>query len=172
MICDADCENRYTYVECTEYCCRIGPTCTNREITCGIRPPVEVFNTIDKGYGLRVTSPVAKGTLIIEYIGEYIPVKLHRATIDSEAPIYGMETGTGFVIDATRYGNHARFINHACFPNADVEKWETNKSPRVIIRAKRMIHANEEITMDYGLYKVMNQSFSCLCQNENCRKVL
>ena len=167
--CGEHCANRLSYVECAEGNCDVGTMCTNRIIENRSRPTVEVFETDNRGYGLRTTTLVTRGTCIIEYIGEYVPMKIHKESITQDTPVYGMETGTGFVIDATRYGNYSRFINHSCQPNAIAEKWYVNKTPRVIIIAKRDLRPNEEITFDYGLVNASNKSFSCLCQSNACR---
>ena len=55
----------------------------------------------------------------------------------------------GEVIDATRMGGWARFINHSCDPNCGVEKWDVNGEERCAIFALRDIVAGEELTFDY-----------------------
>ena len=55
----------------------------------------------------------------------------------------------GEVIDATRMGGWARFINHSCDPNCRVEKWDVNGEERCAIFALRDIVAGEELTFDY-----------------------
>lgn len=55
----------------------------------------------------------------------------------------------GEVIDATRMGGFARFINHSCEPNCGVEKWDVNGEERCGIFARRDIHTGEEVTFDY-----------------------
>lgn len=134
-----------------------------------MRPDVEVFDTQMRGLGLRARSLIPEGTLIIEYIGIYIPIETHKQALRSNTPIYGMETGNKFIIDSTTYGNQARFINHSCQPNAIAQKWVLNKSPRIIIIASSDIQANEEITINYGKAGAWNTSFQCLCQSKKCQ---
>lgn len=55
----------------------------------------------------------------------------------------------GEVIDATRMGGIARFINHSCDPNCGVEKWEVNGEERCGIFARRTIVPGEELNFDY-----------------------
>lgn len=62
---------------------------------------------------------------------------------------YMMVLSGGEVIDATRMGGFARFINHSCEPNCGVEKWDVNGEERCGIFALRDIHTSEEITFDY-----------------------
>eukprot|EP00966_Prymnesium_polylepis_P124867 2888033-Prymnesium_polylepis.1 len=40
------------------------------------------------------------------------------------------------IVDASRRGNIARFINHSCSPNLIVEKWYINRVPRLGLFAK------------------------------------
>ena len=136
------------------------------------RPSVEVFDTHTRGFGLRVSHVVSQDTILIDYIGVYTPVQTHRTTLRNDAPIYGMETGTGYVIDATKYGNCARFVNHACEPNTRAEKWFINKIPKVILISNRTLQANEEITIDYGVAATTNPSFNCLCGAKTCRSAI
>lgn len=70
---------------------------------------------------------------------------------------YMMVLSGGEVIDATRMGGRARFINHSCDPNCGVEKWDVNGEERCAIFALRDIYAGEELTFDYKF-----QSFSKL----------
>lgn len=70
---------------------------------------------------------------------------------------YMMVLSGGEVIDATRMGGYARFINHSCEPNCGVEKWEVGGEERCGIFALRDIHDGEELTFDYKF-----QSFSKL----------
>ncbi|GMF25684.1 unnamed protein product [Phytophthora lilii] len=75
----------------------------------------------------------------------------------------------GEVIDATRMGGWARFINHSCDPNCGVEKWDVKGEERCAIFALRDIVAGEELTFDY---KFESFSKACLCGAPNCRKVI
>ena len=73
--------------------------------------------------GLFTKSHFNKDEMIIEYIGE----KVRQAVADRREAIYE-EEGVGScylfrldkddIIDATRIGGMARFINHCCEPNA------------------------------------------------------
>jgi SET domain-containing protein len=76
---------------------------------------------------------------------------------------YMMVLSGGEVIDATRMGGRARFINHSCDPNCGVEKWDVNGEERCAIFALRDIFAGEELTFDYKF-----QSFSKLVGRSGC----
>lgn len=53
------------------------------------------------------------------------------------------------IIDATRKGCLARFINHSCRPNCVTQKWVIGKTMRIGIFTSRNIKAGEELTFDY-----------------------
>ncbi len=55
----------------------------------------------------------------------------------------------GALIDATRKGNDARFINHSCEPNCQAEYWTVEGRECVGIFTIQTIKAGEEITYDY-----------------------
>ncbi|CAK4538125.1 unnamed protein product, partial [Aphanomyces euteiches] len=84
---------------------------------------------------------------------------------DKHRDAYFVELENGFYIDACRFGNIARFINHSHRPNAFFDIWFVGGYPRVAIRAKRNIKVNEEITVNYGKAYPMAK---CLC--DFCKK--
>lgn len=64
----------------------------------------------------------------MEYVGEVIDEKEQQRRLalyhKTGAPhMYIMEIGHGNVIDALEYGNQARFINHSCVPNCELQRW-------------------------------------------------
>lgn len=76
-----------------------------------------------------------------------MPTVLQR--YHNEKHRYMMVLSGGEVIDATRMGGLARFINHCCDPNCGVEKWEVQGEERCGIFALRDINAGEELSFDY-----------------------
>ena len=70
------------------------------------------------------------------------------------------------VIDATRHGSSARFINHSCGPNCEA----IDEEGRIYIETLRDIKPGEELVYDYGidyLKNVIGKS-NCLCSR--CRR--
>lgn len=55
------------------------------------------------------------------------------------------------IIDATRKGNRARFINHSCRPNCETQKWMIDGETCICIFALCDIAAGEELTYNYHL---------------------
>ena len=68
------------------------------------------------------------------------------------------------VIDAGVDGNDARFINHSCDPNCEVDEIKD----RVWIFAIRDIAAGEELLWDYNLYDDDDPA-PCYCGSPKCR---
>jgi hypothetical protein len=77
----------------------------------------------------------------------------------------------GLVIDATRRGNSARWINHSCAPNCEIEE----EKHRVFIEARRDIRSGEELAYDYNLQigerhtKAAKREHACYCGARRCR---
>ncbi len=69
------------------------------------------------GLGLFATEPIKKGTWIIEYTGERRP----NAEVENDATKYLFEVNNKITIDGKDHKNTARYINHACYPNCEVE---------------------------------------------------
>lgn len=98
------------------------------------------------GLGLFATAPIAKGEEIVEYLGPRIPTSLARELDRRRANKYLFEIDRRWTIDGSARSNLARYVNHACKPNAEAELVRG----RMLYRAVRRIRAGEEITIDYG----------------------
>ena len=122
-----------------------------RERARGCAADFEVRRSGIHGRGAYATRHIAKGTRVIEYLGERIT---HRQA-DARYEDKGQDDGHTFlfvvssriVIDAGVDGNDARFINHSCDPNCDT----VIESERVFIEAIRDIEPGEELGYEYGL---------------------
>ncbi|MCR4312146.1 MAG: SET domain-containing protein [Candidatus Uhrbacteria bacterium] len=94
------------------------------------------------GLGLFATEAIPRRRFVIEYWGKLIP--------DEKAQYIGgkylFELGNGKTIVGTTRKNAARYINHSCKPNCEVEI----KGGRVFVFSKRKIKAGEELNYDYG----------------------
>lgn len=96
------------------------------------------------GLGLFAEEPIKHGTWIIEYVGTLILGK--KAVEDYPANKYLFETSSVRMIDGSIRLNIARYINHSCNPNCEVEII----GGRVFVKAIKRIEAGEEFTYDYG----------------------
>jgi len=73
--CDSGCLNRSEQQECNPATCPCGQLCANRQLSTqaeGGVPPVQVFLTENKGWGVKATREIQAGEFVIEYVGEVI----------------------------------------------------------------------------------------------------
>jgi uncharacterized protein len=118
------------------------------------------------GLGLFATKPIKKGTKIIRYFGPILDSR--KEDEDAIENKYLFELNNRWTIDGSVRENVARYINHACRPNA-----ESDVRPRkrkVFIRAIKNIEPGEEINYDYGTdyFKAYLKPIGCKC--ESCEK--
>lgn len=94
------------------------------------------------GFGIFAVEEIPKHRFIIEYWG-----KLVRSDIaDKVAGRYLFDLENGKTVLGGTRKNIARYINHACRPNAEV-RFVKN---RIYIYSSKRIKVGEEITYDYG----------------------
>ena len=113
------------------------------------------------GLGLFATKPIKKGTKIIRYFGPILDSR--KKDEDAIENKYLFELNGRWTIDGSVRENIARYINHACKPNA-----ESDVRPRkrkVFIRAIKNIEPGEEINYDYGTdyFKAYLKPIGCRC---------
>ncbi len=94
------------------------------------------------GLGLFAGEDIPKGKCIIEYVGRVIS----REEEFSSRSKYLFEVHKYKTIDGQIRSNTARYINHSCKPNADMEI----RKHRIFIMAIKKIKAGEEINYNYG----------------------
>ena len=93
------------------------------------------------GKGLFTEEDIPKGKCIIEYIGT--PVK--EEDQDKVNSRYLFETGKNKMINGNIKENTAKYINHSCAPNCEIEI----RKERVFVFSKKKIKAGEELNYDY-----------------------
>jgi uncharacterized protein len=118
------------------------------------------------GLGLFATKPIKKGTKIVRYFGPLLDCRKKKD--DAIENKYLFELNGRWTIDGSVRENVARYINHACKPNA-----ESDVRPRkrkVFIRAIKNIEPGEEINYDYGTdyFKAYLKPIGCKC--DACEK--
>lgn len=93
-------------------------------------------------WGLYAQENIAANDMIIEYVGE----KVRQRVADLREAKYDMQgVGSSYlfridedtVIDATKMGGIARFINHSCTPNCTAKIIRVDTSKRIVIYALR-----------------------------------
>ncbi|MEM5299961.1 SET domain-containing protein-lysine N-methyltransferase [Burkholderia sp. JPY481] len=127
------------------------------------------------GMGVFALQPIAAGERVIEYKGELTSWRRAAARQRSEAGhtfVFGLSDGR--VIDGSRGGNSARFLNHACAPNC--EAIETGD--RVFIHALAPIAPGDELFIDYALSvdgavtDDIRIQYTCHCGASGCRRTM
>ncbi|WCJ38202.1 Histone-lysine N-methyltransferase SUVR4 [Euphorbia peplus] len=179
--------------------CACHKQCGNRVVQRGIRHKLQVFFTPEgKGWGLRTLEKLPKGTFICEYVGEILTNKelhernmqktrstndrpTHPVVLDAYWFLKGvLKDEEALCLDATFYGNVARFINHRCLDANLIEipvKIDTpdNHYYHLAFFTTREVDALEELTWDYGIDFDDNDQpievFRCLCGSKFCRNM-
>lgn len=175
--CGQRCFNRLMSTECLDSLCRLGEACTNRRFQRQDHLQVYPQKTANRGWGLAAGQKIRKGQFVIQYMGEiyYIDSEIGRRRLEKyrgSADTYLMSITQNEVIDPTKKGNEARFINHSCDPNCETQKWNVLGEVRIGIFAKRDIEENEELTFDYRFDTLKTALTRCLCGASNCKRYL
>src|SRR5271169_3779201 len=113
------------------------------------------------GLGLFAIKPIKKGSKIIRYIGPILDSKKKKD--DAIENKYLFELTNRWTIDGSVRKNVARYINHACKPNAESDVKPLKR--KVFIRAIKNIEVGEEINYDYGTdyFKAYLKPIGCKC---------
>lgn len=127
------------------------------------------------GKGIFAMRSLAAGECVLEYKGEIATwrnaLRRHRREgVAGHTFLFGLSDGR--VIDGSRGGNSARWLNHACTPNCEtIEDGE-----RIFIHTLRQIDAGEELFIDYLLAvddpedADARGQYACACPAPDCRR--
>lgn len=109
------------------------------------------------GLGLFAGEPIKKGVCIVEYVGKEV-VGQEQYTSRSK---YLFEVSKTRMIDGAIRSNTARYINHSCAPNCEIEI----KKGHVFVMAKKNIKEGEELNYDYDTeyFEEYIKPKGCLC---------
>ncbi len=136
-------------------------------------PYIEVRRSGIHGTGVFAARDVPKGQRVVEYVGEKIGkveaerrslAQIRRARRSGGASVFVFELNSRHDIDGAVPWNTARFINHSCSPNCEVEIVRG----RIWIVARRRIRAGEELTYDYGYDFDSFEEHPCRCGSRRC----
>ena len=103
------------------------------------------------GWGLYAEENIAVNDLIIEYVGEKVrqkvadlrEIKYEKQGVGSSYLFRMMDDE---IVDATKKGGIARFINHSCNPNCTAKIIKVEGTPRIVIYALKDIGKSKSIT--------------------------
>lgn len=129
------------------------------------------------GKGVFATRPLAAGERVLQYKGEIISwrdaVKRHEQEgIEGHTFLFGLSDGS--VIDGSRGGNSARWLNHSCAPNCET----IEDNGRIFIDTLRAIRPGEELFIEYflttddPLEDEVRAQYACRCAAQGCRQSL
>ncbi|CEM13017.1 unnamed protein product [Vitrella brassicaformis CCMP3155] len=164
-------------IECHSTCgCAKGGGCRNRVAQGGVRWKLEVYWQDTVGWSVRTLEGIPRGAFVAEYAGEYLTedeatTRLKRLDAENESrmrssrplrPNFLLTTrehwsvGRGerlmtTRIDAAECGSIARFINHSCRPNLQLDVVRAGSLiPRAVLFAREAIPAGTELSYAYG----------------------
>lgn len=176
--------------------CGCNKLCGNRVVQRGINRKLQVFMTPGgKGWGLRTLEELPKGAFVCEYVGEILTNSelyervsqskneehAYPVLLDADWGSEGvLKDEDALCLDATNYGNVARFINHRCFDSTLVEIPVEVETPdhhyyHLAFFTTRKVEAMEELTWDYGIdfddHDHPVKAFKCRCGSKFCRNI-
>ena len=128
------------------------------------------------GIGIIAKKEIRKGKKIIQYIGEKITKKegdkrsaewiKKYQNKKNQGSVYIFELNKKYDIDGSPLYNKARYINHSCNPNCEVDIVNNE----IWISAIKKIKRGSELFYDYG-YPFDKDDFAdhiCKCGSINC----
>ncbi|HLD98020.1 MAG TPA: SET domain-containing protein-lysine N-methyltransferase [Candidatus Nanoarchaeia archaeon] len=135
---------------------------------------IEIRSSGIHSNGAFASKFIPSGTKIIEYVGRKITKQESEDIADKEmeshlndnskGAVYIFELNDEWDIDGNVDWNPAKYINHSCDPNAEIDIIDD----KIWIIASRDINPGEEITYDYA-YDLENwEDHPCRCGSANC----
>ena len=128
------------------------------------------------GHGIFATEDIRKNKKIIQYIGEKVTKsegdkrseKRIKKYLNSKqtGSVYIFELNKKFDIDGSPLYNKARYINHSCQPNCEVDVI----NGEIWISSIKKISKGEELSYDYG-YSFDKDDYKdhvCRCGSKLC----
>ncbi|PIN01171.1 Histone-lysine N-methyltransferase [Handroanthus impetiginosus] len=124
-------------------------------------------------WGLVALEPIEAEDFVIEYVGELIrpcisDIRERQYEKMGIGSSYLFRLDDGYVVDATKRGGIARFINHSCEPNCYTKVISVEGQKKIFIYAKRHISAGEELTYNYK-FPLEEKKIPCNCGSRRCR---
>ena len=117
--------------------------------------------------GLFAGRDIKKGEKVIEYKGRKFTHKQVEEDdrFDNSKAIYLFTLNERYVLDGDTKTNTAKYINHSCDPNCEVDIIKG----KIWIIAIKDIKKGDELSYDYGFgYDADFRQFPCKCGSKNC----
>lgn len=111
------------------------------------------------GLGLFAIEEIRKRAFIVQYTGRLITTE-ESDRREARGASYMFEVNKNWTIDGSTRRNLARYVNHACRPNAEA----VGRKGGIAYVARRKIRPGEEITVDYG-----KDYYRCFLEEGGCR---
>ncbi|XP_047954290.1 histone-lysine N-methyltransferase ATXR7 isoform X2 [Salvia hispanica] len=124
-------------------------------------------------WGLVALEPIEAEDFVIEYVGELIrrsisDIRERQYEKMGIGSSYLFRLDDGYVVDATKRGGIARFINHSCEPNCYTKVISVEGQKKIFIYSKRHITTGEELTYNYK-FPLEEKKIPCNCGSKRCR---
>lgn len=108
------------------------------------KKPVKFARSAIHNWGLYAMENIPMNDMIIEYVGEKVrqqvaDLRENRYLKSGIGSSYLFRIDENTVVDATKKGGIARFINHSCMPNCTAKIIKVEGSKRIVIYALRDI---------------------------------
>ena len=126
------------------------------------------------GRGLFAATDFAAGDVVTDYRGTIVNWADASESWTPPEPghTFLFDIGDGLVIDGSRRGNSARWLNHSCAPNCEAEV----VGRRIVITALDDIPAGAELFLDYRLEvdaaDMDAPEYACVCGTAGCRRTM
>ncbi|KAI2864759.1 hypothetical protein CBS147321_4852 [Aspergillus niger] len=174
--------------ECSSRC-GCDERCWNRVVQNGRTVRLEIFQTGNRGFGLRSPDRIRAGQFIDCYLGEVITKEVADIREDvatsqnRHSYLFSLDfLATGedskYVVDGHKFGGPTRFMNHSCNPNCRMITVTRNHADDYLYDlaffAFKDVPPMTELTFDYNpgwekVKKVDPNAVPCLCGESNCR---
>lgn len=180
-------------IECNKLCHCNPHTCPNRVAQKPRDIPIEIFKTMNCGWGARSPVYVSRGKVLGIYVGKLSRRSSAGSTqygfdLDMNENLADDPPEDAYTVIAESYGNWTRFVNHSCDPNLSIypvvyDTLPGMNMPYLAFVAIKDIPGGEELTLDYnpaaaeatrkgkgkGKIKKPLGSRDCMCGAETCR---
>lgn len=135
---------------------------------------VVIKNSKIHNKGIFAKKFIPKGTRIIEYVGNKITKSASEKIAEkqyeksqknsSEGAVYIFELNKKYDINGNVSWNKAKYINHSCSPNCEVEIIRG----KIWVIALKDIKKGEELFYNYGYDFSYHKDHPCKCKSKNC----